>query len=402
MTMMKLNKKHIFITLLVLIMIGGTCYYFFGFEKTLTLNGEKEIVLMMNQEFQDPGVNIKDAKVSGDVNTLQEGHYTLTYTYHKQSVKRTVKIVDSKRLVMNLNGSQDTYVKLGNPYIESGCHAIDKKEGNLTLSVSIEGKVDTQKVGDYSIIYKVKNNEGLEKSITRQVHVVDVKDFHENTKGVPVLMYHYVYTSQDVPEKLNVNYIKDTDLKQQLDYLKKENYYFPSYQELHAYIEGKISLPQKSVVLTFDDGQKGFLQYGIPLLEEYKIPATSFVIASKDGEKKIKDYASEYVSFQSHSYNMHRAGGNIGHGGIISAMSQNDIVTDLKKAQTIVQNTEAFAYPYGDVVDDAKKAIQQANILCAFTTQYGKVKKGMDYTTLPRVRVTGTNSLKAYIASIES
>ena len=115
-------------------------------------------------------------------------------------------------------------------------------------------------------------------------------------------MYHYVYTEDDKPDELNTNYLLNTKLEEQLKYLKEENYYFPSYQELSAYVKGEIDLPEKSIVLTFDDGQKGFLNYGIPLLEKYKIPATSFVIASKDWDTKLKDYASEYVSFQSHSH----------------------------------------------------------------------------------------------------
>ena len=258
------------------------------------------------------------------------------------------------------------------------------------------GNVDTNTVGDYKIKYSLNDTTYKE----RIVHVVDTKDFLGNNEGIPVLMYHYVYTEKDVPKKLNTNYIKDKDLEEQLKYLKDNHYYFPSYQELHAYIDGKISLPLKSVVLTFDDGQKGFLKYGVPLLEKDQIPATSFIIGVNDGEKKVKEYASEYVSYQSHSYNMHRGGGNIGHGGIVSALSTQQIIDDLKKSQEIVQNSEAFAYPYGDVTEQAKDAVEKTNFSCAFTTKYGKVKKGSDYRALPRVRVLGDSSLKGFIASL--
>lgn len=213
-------------------------------------------------------------------------------------------------------------------------------------------------------------------------------------------MYHYVYTPDDLPKTINTNYILDSKLEEQLKYLKEQDFYFPSYQELSAYIKGEIDLPKKSVILTFDDGQKGFLKYGIPLLEKYQIPATSFIIASQNGKEKVKKYASEYITFQSHSYDMHKGGGNIGHGGIISALNMEQIKEDLLKAQNIVENTEAFAYPYGDVTVQGQQAIQEAEILCAFTTEYGKVKKGQDPTKLPRVRVLGESSLQSYIASL--
>ena len=259
--------------------------------------------------------------------------------------------------------------------------------------------MDTETPGEYVIIYTFKSGY-VKKEIVRQVEVVAKDEFKANTDGIPVMMYHYVYTESDKPEKLNSNYISDKKLEEQLKYLKNEGYYFPSFRELRAYADGKISLPQKSVILTFDDGQKGFLNYGVSLLNKYKVPATSFLIGIKDGESKIKTYASPYVAFESHSYNMHRAGGNIGHGGVISAISKEQIVEDLKQQIDMVGSDNAFAYPYGDVTEDAKEAVAEAEIQCAFTTAYGKVHVGDDYREFSRVRVHGTNSLDSYIAGL--
>lgn len=392
---LKKQAKILLISLLVILIMG---VYFLTREKTMELNGKSEITIYLNEEYREEGTNIENCIITSHLDNQKEGTYKIIYEYHDQILERTVHVVDPNRIVMNLNGDNETYIKLNNPYIESGCHVIDRVEGNMSDKVEITGNVDTSKVGDYKIIYTIEYN-GLAVKKERVVHVV--QDFEENTTGIPVLMYHYVYTKDDVPEKLNVNYILDTDLEKQLKYLTENNYYFPSYKELESYVKGEISLPKKSVILTFDDGQKGFLKYGIPLLEKYKVPATSFVIASKNGEKKVEEYASEYISFQSHSYNMHRGGGNIGHGGIISVMSKDEIINDLKKSQMIVQNSEAFAYPYGDITDTARQAVKETEIICAFTTQYGKVTKGADLAALPRVRVVGDNSLESYIESIE-
>lgn len=399
---MKLNKKHVIITIIPIFIIVGFIigYFYLNNQEKLELVGQEHYQMMINSIYQEEGVNLTEAKINGKVDTSKKGTYEIEYTYKNQSIKRTVDVLDNKQMVMNLNGSEDTYVKQNQDYIESGCHVIDQKEGNLTSKVQISGKVDTTKVGDYEIVYYVKNKDGVLCSKKRIVHVISDKDFKENTKGIPVLMYHYVYTKDDMPKKLNTNYLLDTKLEQQLQYLKDNNYYFPSWQELSAYIQKKIDLPEKSVVLTFDDGQKGFLKYGIPLLEKYQVPATSFIIASKNGEDKVKKNASEYISFQSHSYNLHKGGGNIGHGGIISALSYNEIKEDLLKAQTIVQNTEAFAYPYGDMTADGQKAVKDTNILCAFSTQYGRVHPGDDFTQLKRVRVLGDASLQSYISTI--
>lgn len=393
-------KKEVKIGFVVIVLLC-LAYMFLKPDEKLKLNGKSVVTISLNDDYHDDGVNIKDAHVEGNVNTKKVGTYTLIYSYKDQKLKREVNVVDPDALIMNLNGSADTYVKQGEQYIESGCHVIDKNEGNLTSMVQIKGEVDTSQIGEYEVEYSVTNQQGVHKVIERKVHVVGKDVFKENQKGIPVLMYHYIYTDEKKPEKINVNYLKDTVFEQQLQYLIDENYYFPSYQELRAYIDGLISLPEKSVVLTFDDGEKGFLKYGIPLLKKYKIPATSFLIGTKEAQTKLKTYASEYISFQSHSYDMHKAGGHIGHGGIISAMSKNEIVNDLNKNIEIVQNSEAFAYPYGDVTPIAIDALKDTDILCAFTTKYGRVKKGDDYTQLPRVRVSGNQSLQSFIKSIE-
>lgn len=369
-----------------------------GCSTTLKLNGESEVIVNVGQTYEDEGTNVDKAQVSGEVDTSKEGDYTVKYTYKEQEVERIVHVVNPDNLVVGLRGSEKTIVKQGDPYIESGAFGIDKNSGVLD-DFEISGQVDTETPGEYGIIYTFKSGY-IKKEIVRQVEVVAKDEFKANTDGIPVMMYHYVYTESNKPEKLNSNYISDKKLEEQLKYLKNEGYYFPSFRELRAYADGKISLPQKSVILTFDDGQKGFLNYGVSLLNKYKVPATSFLIGIKDGESKIKTYASPYVAFESHSYNMHRAGGNIGHGGVISALSKEQIVEDLKQQIDMVESDNAFAYPYGDVTEDAKEAVAEAEIQCAFTTAYGKVHVGDDYREFSRVRVHGTNSLDSYIAGL--
>lgn len=307
---------------------------------------------------------------------------------------------DKGQIILTLGGSADTYVAKGEEYIESGCHAFDKTDGNITSQVKTEGSVDASTVGDYKVTYSVTDSQGTSASKERTVHVVDNMD--KDKDGIPVLMYHYVYTKDDPPKKKDANYLLDTKLEAQLEWLTKNKYYYPSYQELAAYIDGKHSLPRKSVILTFDDGQEGFLKYGIPLLEKYQVPATSFIICNqKKAAQKISDYASEYVSFQSHSYACHQDGHtNIGRGGAIYDKSESQLIKEEKKATELLGTNEAFAYPYGDVSDVAPSALKKAGYLCAFTIHNGRVKKGDDPMQLTRVRMLGESALEGFKAQV--
>lgn len=224
---------------------------------------------------------------------------------------------------------------------------------------------------------------------------------HHKTNGLSICMYHYVYDENDPPEELNSNYIEVHALEEELKYLVDNDYFFPTWKEVRQYIDGELLLPEKSVVLTFDDGAKNFLRLGVPLFNKYKIPVTSFLITSKDGAAKVKKYASDYVTFQSHSDNMHRAGGNIGHGGIFPALSYEEALADLEKSVDICGHGEAFAYPYGDYTDDCVNAVEGAGFLCAVTTEYERVYPGSNPLLLPRIRMLEGQSLDSFKGLVE-
>lgn len=238
----------------------------------------------------------------------------------------------------------------------------------------------------------------------RETQTADNTATEENhkTNGLAICMYHYVYDKDNPPkDKLNSNFIEVHALEEELQYLTENNYYFPTWEEVEKFVGGDYLLPEKSVVLTFDDGAYSFLNLGVPLFEKYKIPVTSFLIGNIDGEKKVKKYASEYMTFQSHSYNMHRGGGNIGHGGIFPVMSHDDAVADLQKSIEIGGNGDAFAYPYGDYNDSCVQAVKDAGFKCAVTTEYGRAKPGDNPLLLPRVRMSMGQSLESFKKLVE-
>lgn len=303
-------------------------------------------------------------------------------------------------IVITLGGSKDTYVLKGEEYLEAGAHAVETGMGDITDSVIIEGAVDTTKTGDYEVSYTAENSSGQQLKKVRTVHVVD--EFEEPAKSIPVLMYHYVYTENDVPEKMNNNYLLDTKLVKHCEYLRDNDYYYPSYQELAAFVEGTHTLPAKSVILTFDDGERGFLEYGIPILNEYEVPATSFVICSDpEASAKLLNHASEYVQFQSHTFNMHRDGTNIGQGGIIHVLSKDEILEDVLKSQEILGGKiNALAYPYGDNNQTAWAALDEAGVTCAFTVKNDRVRPGDNRLALNRVRIASEYSFEGFKALV--
>ncbi len=318
-------------------------------------------------------------------------------TSHSQT--STSPQADSPHLTVGLHGDANTVVRRGDSYIESGAYCIDDRSGMIG-NVEATGKVNTQTAGDYTIEYRCISGNAQARA-QRKVSVVaaDSRDWAKD--GVPVMMYHDVYDPNNPPSQLNNNFISISKLEEQLQWLKSNNFYHPSFSELRAWADNQIALPAKSVILTFDDGDPGFLQHGRALLDKYQIPATSFLIGTiASSQQTIRNNPSRYVDYQSHSWDMHKPGGHIGHGGLISALNKNQIKDDLTKAIDLVKSREAFAYPFGDVTEEGLAAVKELDIKAAFTTKYGKIKKGADFRQYPRVRVSGDQSLQSYIASL--
>lgn len=92
------------------------------------------------------------------------------------------------------------------------------------------------------------------------------------TKAVPVLLYHGVVERKD-----GSNILVD-DFRKQMMALKNAGYETVSLDDFHQFVKGKKTLPDKSFLLTFDDGRKDSYYPVDPLLKALDYKAVMFVI----------------------------------------------------------------------------------------------------------------------------
>lgn len=402
------NRKILFIVLvLAIIVVGITAIVitFYSSNFSMKLKGDEEMTVGLNAVYEDQGVkavidgrDVSDkVKVTGEVDTSKPGTYELKYSVEDLKAVRKVTVLDKMNPEIALEGSEKIDgLKLGDKFDEPGYKATDENGKDITDKVKVEGS-DIRKAGTNTVSYTVSDNNGNTTRVTREVEVAANTDY--GAPGLPICMYHYVYDENDPPDDLNQrfgNYISMQDLEEELNWLNEEGYYYPTWKEVRDYVDGKLLLPDKSIVLCFDDGAVSFLENGIPVLEKCKTPATCFMITSYNGEEKIAQYQSDYVVYESHSDNMHRGGGNIGHGGIFTAVSEEDGLADLKRSIEVCGSGDAFAYPFGDYNERSRSMVEKAGFLCAVTTEYGKAEPGDDPLLLPRVRMSMGQSLAGF------
>lgn len=225
------------------------------------------------------------------------------------------------------------------------------------------------------------------------------KELNKNTigtleNGLPILMYHFFYSEKDGEKGPDSNWMEISNFEMQMKYLSENNYYFPSWEEISDYLDGKIDLPAKSVVVSVDDGDVSFFKLAVPILQKYNIIATSFVVTSWSGDSIATYKSSPNIKFESHSNDMHKAGKD-GKGYFLTA-TKEEATEDLNQTKAILGTNNVFCYPFGDCNDFTKQILAQEGYKMAVTTKNGKAKPGMDKFALPRVRMSQGDSLESF------
>ena len=191
--------------------------------------------------------------------------------------------------------------------------------------------------------------------------------------AIPVLLYHGISKfdrSDGIPRDM---------LRKHLLMLKQKGYHSVTVTELDAIFQGKALLPEKPLVLTFDDGRTDSFENADPILKETGFRATMFVHVSKlrkphfhaAPEEIAKWQATGRWDMQAHGYQAHDpmpldAFGRKGHFlpnrkwlaesnrqetlAEYRARVSNDYVKAKQGVEEIVPGHRviAFAYPYGD------------------------------------------------------
>ncbi len=200
---------------------------------------------------------------------------------------------------------------------------------------------------------------------------------------IPILMYHQFTTKPEGESGwLRLNYTLASDWDAHLAYIAEQQFYLPTWPELSAFIDGRLYLPDHSVIVTDDDADPTWLELAVPLVDEHRVMTTSFAITVNGAGPDI----TPYVLKRSHTHDMHTAGAD-GKGRIVN-WTHDEIVSDLETSAAVLGGTkEVIAYPYGHYDEAAKQAVADAGFELARTIEQGYVSIGTDKLALPCVRM---------------
>lgn len=236
-----------------------------------------------------------------------------------------------------------------------------------------------------------------------------------NATRIPIITYHRITSAAEKKcknQKKNSLFLTVSVFEQQMKWLKYHGYRTISTEEFYKWYAGKIRLPKKSVLITFDDGSYSVIKYALPILKKYNFKATVFIIGANT---KAKTYTGRYsngsyscigrdvmnqvkatyprMEFQSHTYNMHR---KIKRKPALKktnyAQQKNDFTVMYKNYRFTF-----LAYPYGKYKNTTISAAKASHVKMAFTygTNAYATKKQNRYA-IKRIKISANQSMKKF------
>ena len=219
----------------------------------------------------------------------------------------------------------------------------------------------------------------------------------EGSIPLPVVMYHGLTRISKYQNKF---FISPKQFEKDLQYLQENQYTPVVMQDLINYVDNGTPLPERPVLITFDDGFFNNYLYAYPLLREYNMKAVFSVIGDlADKYSVIQDEnayyaymtwedikelsASGYIEIQNHSYDLHdnngsRRGAMQKQGESLDSYRQV-LEDDVGKMQKMLYETTGlmpttFTYPYGYISKSSKEILKnmgfRATLSCAEGLNY--------------------------------
>ncbi|MGV3538372.1 MAG: polysaccharide deacetylase family protein [Rufibacter sp.] len=224
-----------------------------------------------------------------------------------------------------------------------------------------------------------------------------------NRKQVPILCYHQIreWTAKD--GKVGKDYIvKPHDFKAQMKMLADSGYHTILPDQLQSYLVKGTPLPEKPIMLTFDDTKLDQYTVAKPELDKYGFKGVFFIMTVSIGRpnymtrEQIKELSDQGHVIGSHTYDHHN----------VKKYEAKDWLTQIEKPTKQLEAItgkpiEYFAYPFGLWRPEAIPELQKRGFKAAYILAT-KRDPNDPLFTIRRIIASGYWSTKGLYNSIQN
>jgi peptidoglycan/xylan/chitin deacetylase (PgdA/CDA1 family) len=224
---------------------------------------------------------------------------------------------------------------------------------------------------------------------------------------VPILMYHSI--SQDATRKYKPFAVSPALFAEHMAYLHQQaNTPITVTQFINTRSKGPSALPDRPVVLTFDDGFADFFTEALPILQQYNFTATLYVTTGfigstsrwlqREGEStrpmltwdQLNEISASGIECGGHSHWHHQLD------TLSLALARDEIVRSKRLLEDhLGQEVSTFAYPYGYHSNTIKRLVREEGYTSACTVKNEASSEATDPFALARLTVSADTSLDA-------
>jgi peptidoglycan/xylan/chitin deacetylase (PgdA/CDA1 family)/glycosyltransferase involved in cell wall biosynthesis len=214
---------------------------------------------------------------------------------------------------------------------------------------------------------------------------------------IPVLMYHRIVTEAPKKSRHGI-WVTTQSFEQQLISLKQRNCSPITFEQYQLFLNGEFILPNKPVILTFDDGYEDNYICAFPLLKKYGFSAVIFLVADTTRRTNFWDADESQVALMNNEqiHEMSVAGIEFGSHTVIhpnlTKCSLEQIRTELAESKQMIERLMekkiiSIAYPYGAVNETIKSITTETGYKFGIATNSGPLKFYEDLFEIRRTQI---------------
>ena len=225
-------------------------------------------------------------------------------------------------------------------------------------------------------------------------------------------MYHRVI--EEEPEKESPwHYVTVADFRKQMNMIDRFGYTPITFSDYQLFLEDKLTLPSKPIIITFDDGYVDTLENAIPVLLELNMRAVIFVM----GDRKLKsarwdeldDSDSCPLMSDEQIRTVQKLGFEIGSHSLdhspLTDFSEEDIVYEVTKSKEEIEKVlnkpiQTFSYPYGCVDERVKRVVSDSGFLFACGVYTGSAKFSHSMMDFRRLAINHDTSMVKFLFTL--
>lgn len=213
---------------------------------------------------------------------------------------------------------------------------------------------------------------------------------------LPILMYHSISEGNDLR-------VPREEFQSQMTWLRENGYYTLSPKEAFLVLTENRMPSDKCVWLTFDDGYTDNYTEAFPILKEYDMKATIFMIGKSIDkghhltENQMLEMSRNGISIESHTINhleLNRMTAEQQEAEMVQSKELFDRILD--------QDTTVISYPVGRYNEESLWVSEEAGYKMAVTTEPGGASRDQGMHSLHRVRISPGLSVEGFASLIEN